>query len=112
LIRRSNPRHTGGHRREHILRRIDVDERNDCDGVTGQYGGVGLIAAKVACDEDTNAYPANKSAEHSDPIAGKETDDHDRHGGAYECRCDPVSRFGKRRAARRLRQNCHRNGRR
>jgi hypothetical protein len=94
------------------LRRIVVNDRNDCDRVTGQYGGVGLIAAEVACDEDTNADPANKGPEHSDPLAGKEPGDHDGHGGAYKCRRDPVSRFGKRCAARRLRQNCHRNGRR
>ena len=105
-------RHSVRHRREHTLRRIDIVERNDCDRVTGQHGGVGLIAAEVACDENTNAYPAHESAEHTDPLAGKKTGDHDGHGGAYECRRDPVSRFGKCRPARRLRQDCHRNGRR
>jgi hypothetical protein len=40
-------RHSVRHRREHILRRIDVNERNDCDRVTGQHGGVGLIAAEA-----------------------------------------------------------------
>jgi hypothetical protein len=88
--------HAIGHCCEHLLRRIDIDDRNDSNGVAGQDGGIGPKAAEVARDEDANTHPENECREHADTLAGEETGDHDGHGGADECRGNPVDGFRQR----------------
>ena len=69
--------HAIGHCCEHLLRRIDIDDRNDSDSVAGQDGGIGPKAAEVARDEDANTHPENESRKQADTLAGEETGDYD-----------------------------------
>jgi hypothetical protein len=63
--------HAIGHCCEHLLRRIDIDDRNDSDGVAGQDGGIGPKAVEIARDEDANAHPENECREHPTGSPGK-----------------------------------------
>ena len=88
---------------------IDIDDRNDSDGVTGQNRGIGPKAAEITRDEDANTHPENESREQADTLAGEETGDHDGHRGADECRANPVDGFRERSPACGLRQDSDRH---
>src|SRR5258706_5352448 len=125
VIRRSNPRHTGGepnrllmmatHKMPIVIAATrSVIVVNTCCGVSilatvmiatvypDKDRSIGPKAAEVAPGKDANAYPENESRQQTDSLAGKKTGADDRHRSADERCRNPIHGIRERRSASRL----------